>query len=156
MTDARRREHEGWMSLALEEAREAARQGEVPVGAVVVRDGRVIARGRNTREEKGSPLGHAEMEAISAAAQALGDWRLDGCTLYVTLEPCPMCAGACLTSRLEAVVYGAADPAAGCLGSRMNLFAMDLDSVGPSPRITAGILSEECSRLLSEFFRQRR
>ena len=156
MTDALRRERERWMSLALEEARRAARRGEVPVGAVVVREGRAIARGGNTREGKGSPLGHAELEALSAAARVLGGWRLDGCTLYVTLEPCPMCAGACLGARLEAVVYGAADPAAGCLGSRMNLFAMDLGPSGPPPRIVPGILEEECAALLRDFFQQRR
>lgn len=143
------REHERWMTAALEEAKEAARAGDVPVGAVVVRDGTLISRGRNRRELQGTALGHAELDAIAAACLALGDWRLAGCTLYVTLEPCCMCAGACLNARLERVVYGAADEAAGCLGSRVNLFAMGL---GPAPGIVPGVLEEECAAALREFF----
>ena len=112
LTPPARRSHEGWMSLAIREARLAAEAGEVPVGAVVVRDGAVIARGRNRREAEGTALGHAELEAIAAACREVGDWRLTGCTLYVTLEPCCMCAGACLNARLDRVVYGAADQAA--------------------------------------------
>ena len=148
------REHEVWMSAALEEAREAGRAGDVPVGAVVVRAGRIIARGRNRREARGSALGHAELDAIAGACRAAGDWRLMGCTLYVTLEPCCMCAGACLNARLDRVVYGAADKAAGCLGSRMNLFAMDLGP--PAPGIVSGVLEEECAALLRDFFAGRR
>lgn len=148
------REHQLWMAAALEEAREAARAGEVPVGAVVVREGRLIARGRNRRETQGSALGHAELDAIDGACRALGDWRLGGCTLYVTLEPCCMCAGACLNARLERVVYGAADEAAGCLGSRMDLFAMGLGP--PPPGIVPGVLKEECAALLREFFAAKR
>ena len=134
-------EHEKWMRAALEEARLAARLGEVPVGAVVVREG----------EREKSPLGHGELVAITSACQAVGDWRLSGCTLYVTLEPCCMCAGACLNARLERVVYGAADPLAGCLGSRIDLFRMELEGA-PPPRILGGVLEEDCAALLREFF----
>lgn len=141
--------HEDYMRLAIDEAKRAAAAGEIPVGAVVVRGGRVIATARNDREESHSPLGHAEVRAIEMAAKALGDWRLTGCTLYVTLEPCVMCAGAILNARLDAVVYGAADPSLGCLGSRLNLAHLDL---GSAPRITAGVLEEECRALLSAFF----
>ena len=153
LTPPARRSHERWMSLAIREARLAAEAGEVPVGAVVVRDGTIIGRGRNRREAEGTALGHAELEAIAAACREVGDWRLTGCTLYVTLEPCCMCAGACLNARLDRVVYGAADQAAGCLGSRVNLFAMGL---GPPPGILPGVLAEECGALLQDFFRQRR
>jgi len=155
LTPSALREHEGWMTAALEEARMAAQAGEVPVGAVVVRDGKIIARGRNRRETEGSALGHAELDAIAGACRALGDWRLRGCTLYVTLEPCCMCAGACLNARLERVVYGAADAAAGCLGSRVNLFGMELGPAAP-PGIVAGVLAEECGAVLREFFSSRR
>lgn len=144
------REHERWMTAALEEAKEAARAGDVPVGAVIVRDGRIIAWGRNRREVDGTALGHAELDAIAGACRVLGDWRLGGCTLYVTLEPCCMCAGACLNARLARVVYGAADETAGCLGSKVNLFAMGL-GMSP-PGIVTGVLEEECAALLREFF----
>lgn len=154
LSPAALREHEVWMSAALDEAKKAAKAGEVPVGAVVVREGKIIARGRNRRESRGSALGHAELDAIAGACQAVGDWRLSGCTLYVTLEPCCMCAGACLNARLERVVYGAADEAAGCLGSRMNLFAIQLGP--PPPGIIPGVLEEECAALLRAFFAQRR
>lgn len=145
--------HEDWMRLALEEAQKAADEGEIPVGAVIIKEGAVLARGRNDREATHSPLGHAETRAIEAACQALGDWRLSECTLYVTLEPCPMCAGAILNARLGAVVYGASDPEVGCMGSRLNLAHHEL---GSAPRVTAGILAEECRSLLSDFFRKRR
>ena len=146
-------EHRRWMTAALEQARQAGQAGEVPVGAVVVKEGRLIAWGRNSREGERSALGHAEMKAIAMAGKALGDWRLTGCTLYVTLEPCCMCAGACLNARLERVVYGAADEAAGCLGSRVDLFAMGL---GVAPGILPGVMEEDCRRLLQEFFAARR
>ena len=144
-------EHRRWMSLALEEARLAALRGEVPVGAVIVRGGEVLARGGNTREGTGLVLGHAELSAIDGACRVLGDWRLTGCTLYVTLEPCCMCAGACLNARLERVVFGAADEVAGCLGSRMDLFAMDLAGE-KAPKVLGGILEEESQKLLQTFF----
>lgn len=141
--------HEGFMRAALEEARAAAARGEVPVGAVLVQNGRIIARAGNTREGQPSALGHAELSVIADGCRALGRWRLSDCTLYVTLEPCPMCAGAAVNARLGAVVYGAYDPAAGCLGSKINLFALDFNY---RPRIVAGVLEGECRALLTEFF----
>ena len=155
LTPPARRSHEGWMSLAIREARLAAEAGEVPVGAVVVREGAVIARGRNRREAEGTALGHAELEAIAAACREVGDWRLTGCTLYVTLEPCCMCAGACLNARLDRVVFGAADPGAGFLGSRVDLFGLELPGT-EAPRVLGGILEEECRGLLRDFFAGRR
>lgn len=146
-------DHEKYMRLALIEAKKAAAAGEIPVGAVVVCGNTVLAAARNDREVTHSPLGHAEVRAIEMACQARGDWRLDNCTLYVTLEPCPMCSGVILNARVGQVVYGAADPQYGCLGSRLNLVHLDL---GAAPRLTAGILAEECSALLSDFFRGQR
>lgn len=148
-------EHEKWMAAALEEARLAALLGEVPVGAVVVREGEILGRGHNLRETEKTPLGHGELMAIAAACRAVGDWRLSGCTLYVTLEPCCMCAGACLNARLDRVVYGAPDRLAGCLGSRIDLFRMDLEGAAP-PRVLGGVLEEDCAALLREFFQRRR
>lgn len=141
------------MRIALAEARKAAAAGEIPVGAVIVCGGDILAVARNDREETRSPLGHAEVRAIEAACRLRGDWRLDDCTLYVTLEPCPMCSGVILNARIGQVVYGAADPQYGCLGSRLNMAHLDL---GAAPRLTAGVLAEECSLLLSEFFRGQR
>ncbi|MEG0541371.1 MAG: nucleoside deaminase [Angelakisella sp.] len=146
-------EQEQYMTLALEQARLAQSRGEVPVGAVLVQNGQVLAACGNTREQENDPLGHAEIKVIQEGARILGDWRLTGCTLYVTLEPCPMCAGAILNARIQKVVYGASDPAAGCLGSRIHMFDMDL---GYRPLVTAGILAEQCSALMSEFFKERR
>ena len=148
-------EHRRWMALALEEARLAGLRGEVPVGAVVVREGVLIARGGNTREGEGCALGHAELAAIGGACRALGDWRLTNCTLCATLDPCCMCAGACLNARLARVVYGAADEAAGCLGSRADLFAMGLTG-GDPPRVLGGILEDECREVLRAFFEENR
>ncbi len=142
-----------FMELALAEARLAAAEGEVPVGAVVVQNGRVIATGRNRRENDRNALAHAECEAIRSAGLALGNWRLTGCTLYVTLEPCPMCAGAIINARVDRVVYGAADPAGGCAGSLINLFALDLPH---RPALTTGVLAEECRAVLAAFFQTRR
>lgn len=145
--------HEDYMQMAIAEARKAAAAGEIPVGAVVVCGDTVLAAARNDREETHSPLGHAEVRAIEMACRVRGDWRLEDCTLYVTLEPCPMCSGVILNARVGQVVYGAADPQYGCLGSRLNLAHLDL---GASPRLTAGVLAEECSVLLSDFFRRQR
>ena len=142
--------HEEYMAQALALAREAAAAGEVPVGCVIVRRGVVIGRGRNRREERGSALSHAEVEAIAQANRALGDWRLSDCALYVTLEPCPMCAGAILNARIAQVRYGARDGRAGCCGSVLNLFE---ENFGHRPRIYGGLLEEECAALLREFFR---
>ena len=153
--DGRLAEHRRWMALALEEARLAGLRGEVPVGAVIVRAGELLARGGNTREGEGSALGHAELTVIRKACRALGDWRLTGCTLYVTLEPCCMCAGACLNARLERVVYGAPDEAAGCLGSQLDLFRLGLPGAEP-PKVIGGVLEEECREALRSFFAQRR
>ncbi len=141
------------MRRALELARQAAEAGEVPVGAVVTYKGQVIAEGRNRREETGDPTAHAECEALRAAARVRNDWRLTGCTLYVTLEPCPMCAGAIVNARVDRLVYGAADPAAGCVGSNIQLFALDFCH---TPRVTPGVLAEECAAVLSRFFADRR
>ncbi len=143
-----------WMRLALREAREALAAGEVPVGAVLVKDGRLLAVGRNRREAGGDPTAHAELEALRAGAEALGDWRLRGCTLYVTLEPCPMCAGALVVSQLDRCVFGAADPQKGCCGSVYDLPADP--ALGGRCRWTAGVLEAECRALLDGFFRARR
>lgn len=138
------------MRQALDLGRQALAGGEVPVGCVIVRQGRVIGRGRNRREGNRSALGHAELEAIGQACSALGDWRLRECTLYVTLEPCPMCAGAIINARVPVLRYGAREPQTGCCGSVLNLFE---EKFGHRPRIYGGLLEEECTALLREFFR---
>ena len=144
-------EREQYMALALELAREAAAAGEVPVGCVVVSpDGEVIGRGRNLREETGDACAHAEVLAIREACARLGTWRLEGCTLYVTLEPCPMCAGAIINSRIPTVVYGAKEPLSGSCGSVINLFE---ERYGHHPAIYGGVLREDCAGVLSDFFR---
>mgnify|MGYP000113020754 CR=1 FL=1 len=145
--------HEYYMSQALELAREAADAGEVPVGCVIVRDGAVISRGRNRREEKQAVCSHAEMEAMAQANATLGSWRLDNCALYVTLEPCPMCAGAIINSRIRRVVYGAADTKAGCCGSVTDLFAMPFNH---HPVVEQGLRAEEAQELLQAFFKDLR
>ena len=146
-------EHEQYMRLALELAAEAARAGEVPVGCVIVRDGAVIACGRNRREEKQATHSHAEMEAIAQANAVLGSWRLEDCALYVTLEPCPMCAGAILNARIPRVYYGARDEAMGACGGVTNLFMEDFHF---KPALVGGILREECQAELTAFFRRLR
>lgn len=145
---------EDFMRLALAEAEAAAGEGEVPVGCVVVRDGRVIGRGRNARERTGDATAHAEIIAIGAACSAMGDWRLEDCTLYVTLEPCPMCMGACLNARIPRVVYGAREPKAGACGSILDLRAPP----GYNHRIevAGGVLDDPCAGILVAFFRARR
>ena len=142
--------HEEYMRQALDLARQAAACGEVPVGCVIVKDGAVVGRGRNRREERQAAWSHAEMEAMAQANRALGTWRLDGCTLYVTLEPCPMCAGAIVNARIPAVYYGAKDDKAGCCGSVLNLFE---ERFNHHPRIYQGPLREECESQLQDFFR---
>lgn len=139
-----------FMKIALDLAREAAAEGEVPVGAVVVRNGEVIGVGRNRRETCGNALAHAELEAINAACQHLNGWQLVGCTLYVTLEPCPMCAGAIINSRIERVVQGAMNPKAGSCGSLINLFDIPYNH---HPEVISGVCADECSAVLKEFFR---
>lgn len=141
--------HEEYMRQALDLAREAAACGEVPVGCVIVKDGRVIGRGRNRREERQAAWSHAEMEAMAQANRALGTWRLDGCTLYVTLEPCPMCAGAILNARIPKVFYGARDSAFGACGGVTNLF---MEQFPHRPALVGGILAEDCQAVLAEFF----
>ena len=143
-------EREDYMRLALEEARLALDTGDVPVGCVVVNAaGDVIGRGRNRRQERQSAVRHAEIEAIEAACAAVGSWRLEGCALYVTLEPCPMCAGAILNGRIPTVVYGAKEPVTGSCGSVLNLFE---ERYGFHPAIYGGVLEKECAGLLQDFF----
>ena len=146
-------EREDYMREALAVARMALPAGDVPVGAVVVKDGKMIGRGYNRREKNGDALAHAEVEAIREACAALGSWRLSGCSLYVTLEPCPMCAGAVVNARLDAVYYGAKDDKAGCCGSVLNLLE---ERFNHKPRVYGGILEEECAALLQEFFQKLR
>ena len=142
------------MRIALEEARAAAAHGDVPVGAVVLRDGAVIARRHNERELTNDPTSHAEVLALRDAAAQVGSWRLDDCTLVVTLEPCLMCAGAALSSRIGALVYGAADLKAGATAS---LYSVLTDPrLNHNPPVTHGVLAEECAGLLTDFFEQRR
>ena len=143
-------EREDYMRLALEEARAAAAAGDVPVGCVIADGaGRVIGRGRNRREERKNAVRHAEIEAIEAACAAVGSWRLDGCTLYVTLEPCPMCAGAVINARIPTVVYGAKEPRTGSCGSVINLFE---ERYGHRPAVYGGVLAGECAAVLRSFF----
>ena len=147
-------EREKYMSLALELAREAADAGEVPVGCVVVdKDGRVIGRGRNRREEIGDATAHAEVEAIRQACAELGDWRLDSCAIYVTLEPCPMCAGAIINSRIATVVFGARERLSGSCGSVIDLFS---EGYGHHPAVYPGVFGDDCAELLQSFFRGKR
>ena len=142
-------DHEDYMEKALELAREAQKDGDVPVGCVIVRDGEIIGRGRNRREADGDATAHAELEAIRDACERLGSWRLHGCTLYVTLEPCPMCAGGIINARVEEVRYGARDEKAGCCGSVLNLFE---ERFNHHPRIYQGPLVWECEEILRTFF----
>ena len=141
------------MREALLLAQEAAAEGEVPVGCVITLDDRIVGRGRNRRERTHRADAHAEMEAIAEACRALGTWRLDECTLYVTLEPCPMCAGAIINSRIRRVVYGAADTKAGCCGSVTDLFAMPFNH---HPVVEQGLRAEEAQELLQAFFKDLR
>lgn len=142
------------MHSALDQARRAMAAGEVPVGAVIVREGRIIAAAHNSRETLHDPTAHAEMIAITQAASELGDWRLEGCTLYVTLEPCPMCAGAILQARIPLVVYGATDPKAGAVQSLYKL--LNDRRLNHQAEIIAGVLAEPCGEILTQFFRQQR
>ena len=142
-----------YMQLALSLAEQAAEEGEVPVGAVLVKDGTVIATGRNRRETGKNALAHAELEAINGACACLGGWRLSGCTLYVTLEPCPMCAGAIINARIDRVVYAAEDPKAGSCGSLTDLFALPYNH---RPEVEKGLMEEESRVLLKGFFRRLR
>ena len=144
----------GFMQLALRQAHAAAEAGEVPVGAVVVRAGQVIATGHNAPLSSHDPTAHAEVNAMRAAAQALGNYRLDDCTLYVTLEPCAMCSGAALHARFKRVVFGATEPKTGAAGSVLNLFA--LEQINHQTQVTRGVLAHDCAQVLQSFFEQRR
>ncbi len=141
------------MRAALDEAKKSEKEGEIPVGAVIVKDGEIIARGRNRRETKKNALCHAELEAINNACKTLGGWRLFECDLYVTLEPCPMCAGAIINSRIKTVYFGAYDNKAGSFGSVADFNRIPYNH---KPEIMGGIMEKECSEILSEFFKKLR
>lgn len=147
-------DHEIFMREALKEAELAAAIGEVPVGAVVVHEGRIIGRGYNQRELLHDPTAHAEILAMREAAANKGGWRLNGCTIYVTLEPCAMCAGAMLQSRIERVVYGTDDPKGGCAGGLLNI--LQFPGFNHDVKITGGVLGEASTAMLKEFFQGRR
>ncbi len=146
--------HDVYMRAALEQAQQAMAVGEVPVGAVVVREERIIAAAHNQRETLHDPTAHAEIIAITQAAASLCDWRLERCTLYVTLEPCPMCAGAIVQARVPIVVYGATDPKSGAVHSLMNLLGDK--RLNHQSQVVAGVLADPCGELLTEFFRRQR
>ncbi|OYD06303.1 tRNA adenosine(34) deaminase TadA [Paludifilum halophilum] len=146
--------HDIWMKKAVEEAKKAEKIGEVPIGAVIVRDEEILGKGHNLREHQQDPTAHAEVVAIRDAAQKVGSWRLSGCRLYVTLEPCPMCSGAILLSRIDTLVYGAYDPKGGCAGTLMNLLVDE--RFNHRVEVVDGIAEAECARLLKDFFRSLR
>ena len=143
---------EKYMLLALDEAKKAESEDEVPVGAIIVRNGEIVATAYNTREYGKNALYHAEIKAIDEACKKLGGWRLVGCTMYVTLEPCPMCAGAIVNARIERVVYGAPDHKAGAFGTMINLTDYPLFK----PEIVSGVLKDDCAKILSAFFKKKR
>lgn len=152
--DAERKTDEKFMRQALKQAGKAYSLEETPIGCVIVREGRVIARGYNRRNTDKSALAHAELSAIRKADKKTGDWRLEDCTLYVTLEPCQMCAGAIIQSRVKRVVVGAMNPKAGCAGSVLNLLQME--RFNHQVELTTGVLAEECGKLLQDFFAELR
>lgn len=145
--------HGEYMKIALAEAENAAREGEIPVGAVIVKDGEIVASAHNNREATGDATGHAELLAIRKACTALGGWHLERCTLYVTLEPCPMCMGAIINSRLGKVIFGAKDAKAGACGSVIDLRSYPFNH---KPQIESGFMKEECAKILSDFFADKR
>ncbi len=145
---------EKWMKKAIHQALRAESKDEVPIGCVIVKEDQIVARAYNQRETKQESTAHAEILAIEKACRKLGSWRLEGCTLYVTLEPCPMCAGAIIQSRIERVVYGAYDPKGGCAGTCTNLFLVK--GFNHYPSLSGGVLEQECSSLLKEFFKRKR
>ena len=146
--------NEKWMKEAIKQAKKAAQKDEVPIGCVIVKDDQIIARAYNKREMKQCSTAHAEILAIEKACKKLGSWRLEDCDLYVTLEPCPMCSGAIIQSRIRNVIFGAYDPKGGCMGSNMNI--NDVRGFNHYPDLEGGILQDECSRLLKEFFEAKR
>lgn len=145
---------ETYMKQAITQAKRAYAKGETPIGCVIVFEDRVIARGYNKRNGKKNTLAHAEIIAIHKASRVLGDWRLEGCTMYVTLEPCPMCAGAIVQARIPRVVIGSMNPKAGCAGSVMNL--LDTPGFNHQVELATGVRGDECSQLMTEFFRELR
>ena len=145
---------EKFMAEALKEAEKSANFDEVPVGAVIVKDGKIIARGHNLRERSNDPTAHAEIMAIRKACKKLKSWRLESCTIYVTIEPCSMCAGTILWTRMQRVVYGANDPKGGALGSSYNLF--EVKNINHKVEITRGVLENRCAGLMTSFFRNKR
>ena len=147
-------DQERFMKEAIRQAKKAYLLEEVPIGCVIVQDGKIIARGYNRRNTDKNTLSHAELIAIKKAAKKLGDWRLEGCTMYVTLEPCQMCAGAMMQARLTEAVIGCMNPKAGCAGSVLNI--LEMDGFNHKVEVEQGILQEECSSMLSDFFRELR
>lgn len=147
-------QEEKFMKEAIRQAKKAEALEEVPIGCVIVSDGKIIARGYNRRNTDKNTLSHAELNAIRKASKKLGDWRLEGCTMYVTLEPCQMCSGALVQSRIDEVVIGSMNPKAGCAGSVINL--LEMDGFNHKVKVTRGLLEEECSQMLSDFFRKLR
>ena len=145
---------EKYMREAIKQARKAAKIDEVPIGCVIVYDGKIIARGYNRRNTDKSTLAHAEIIAIRKAAKVIGDWRFEDCTMYITLEPCPMCAGAIVQARIPRVVVGAMNPKAGCAGSVINLLQMD--GFNHKAELTSGVLVDECRTMLQDFFKEMR
>lgn len=147
-------EDEKFMNEALKEAKKAWRLGEVPIGCVIVNDGKIVGRGYNRRKIDKNTLSHAELTAIKKASRKLGDWRLEGCTMYVTLEPCQMCAGALVQSRIDKVVIGCMSPKSGCAGSILNL--LQIEAFNHQVEIENGVLEDKCSEMLTEFFKELR
>ena len=147
-------DQERFMKEAIRQAKKAYLLEEVPIGCVIVQDGKIIARGYNRRNTDKNTLSHAELIAIKKAAKKLGDWRLEGCTMYVTLEPCQMCAGAMIQARLTEAVIGCMNPKAGCAGSVLNI--LEMDGFNHKVQVTRGVLEEQCSNMLSQFFRELR
>lgn len=154
MEECERAEHEKWMALALVEAEKARAVGEVPIGAIIVKNGECLASSYNLRETSQNPLSHAECLAIQQASERLGTWRLTDCDLYVTLEPCPMCAGAILQSRVSRVIFGASDPKAGCAGTLMNL--LQDSRFNHEAEVIAGVSEQLCGSILTRFFQDLR
>ena len=147
-------EQERYMKEAIRQAKKAAAIGEVPIGCVIVYEGKIIARGYNRRKTDKNTLAHAELQAIKRASKRLGDWRLEGCSMYVTLEPCQMCAGALVQARIAEVVIGCMNPKAGCAGSILNL--LEMPQFNHQVKVTRGVLEEECSTILKDFFKDLR
>ncbi|MBO4856068.1 MAG: tRNA adenosine(34) deaminase TadA [Bacilli bacterium] len=143
-----------FMKEALKEARKAELIDEVPIGCVIVKDDKIIARGHNQRETNQDPTGHAEIIAIKKASKKLNSWRLEGCDIYVTLEPCIMCSGAIIQSRISKVYYGASDPKGGALGSSINV--LDAQNINHHPEVISGVLKEECSSIITNYFKAKR